>query len=190
MGCIASEEAPAGNPASKPERNLAGGPGGEIAISPLACELTSGSPAGSPAWADTIPFIPPVTAGFVIKVYDGDTITVAARLPYADSPLYRFPVRLRGIDSPEIRGKSPAERAAAVAARDALAARIFGRTVELRNTGSEKFGRLLADVYLTANLCAATDETSVASQSLNDWMVASGFAVKYDGGKKDEFVEP
>jgi len=148
--------------------------------------VSTNAPEGNPTWADTIPFIPPVTAGFVIKVYDGDTITVAARLPYADSPLYRFPVRLRGIDSPEIRGKTPAERAAAVAARDALAARISGRTVELRNTGSEKFGRLLADVYLTANLGAASDK----NQSLNDWMVASGFAVKYDGGKKDEFVEP
>ena len=82
--------------------------------------VSTNAPEGNPTWADTIPFIPPVTAGFVIKVYDGDTITVAARLPYADSPLYRFPVRLRGIDSPEIRGKTPAERAAAVAARDAF----------------------------------------------------------------------
>jgi len=181
MGCIASEEAPAGLPDGKqvglPDGKQVGLPTSKQVDSAVELTIDSQVDLGAPTWADTIPFVPPVTAGFVIKVYDGDTITVAARLPYADSPLYRFPVRLRGIDSPEIRGKTPAERAAAVAARDALAARIFGRTVELRNTGSEKFGRLLADVYVSD------------AQSLNDWMIANGFAVKYDGGKKDEFVE-
>jgi len=34
--------------------------------------------------------VPPIKHGRVIKVYDGDTITVAARMPYPKSPLYRF----------------------------------------------------------------------------------------------------
>jgi endonuclease YncB( thermonuclease family) len=41
-------------------------------------------------WNDTVPFVPPITKGRVIKVYDGDTITIAARLPHPKSPLYRF----------------------------------------------------------------------------------------------------
>lgn len=32
-------------------------------------------------WSDTVPFVPPITSGRVIKVYDGDTITIAAKLP-------------------------------------------------------------------------------------------------------------
>ena len=53
-------------------------------------------------YEDTIPFIPPITHGKVIKVYDGDTITIAALLPYENSKLYRFSVRINGIDCPEI----------------------------------------------------------------------------------------
>lgn len=53
-------------------------------------------------YVDTIPFVPPITSGKVIKVYDGDTITIASKLPYDHSPIYRFSVRLLGIDSPEM----------------------------------------------------------------------------------------
>jgi hypothetical protein len=44
------------------------------------------------AEAKPIEFVPPVTGGKVIKVYDGDTITIATTLPYPDSPLYKFRV--------------------------------------------------------------------------------------------------
>jgi endonuclease YncB( thermonuclease family) len=54
------------------------------------------------AYHDTIPFIPPITSGKVIKVYDGDTVTIASKLPYDNSPIYRFSIRLLGIDSPEM----------------------------------------------------------------------------------------
>ena len=56
------------------------------------------------------PFIPPISSGFVVKVYDGDTITIASKLPYESSPLYRFSVRLNGIDCPEIKGKDKNEK--------------------------------------------------------------------------------
>ena len=69
-------------------------------------------------WSDTLQFIPPVNTGQVIKVYDGDTITIAGHLPYDGSPLYRFSVRLNGIDCAEIKGKSEEEKACALRARD------------------------------------------------------------------------
>ena len=71
-------------------------------------------------WADTVELTFPIQEGYVIKVYDGDTITIAAKLPYIESPLYRFPVRLNGIDAPEIKGKTDDEKIAAKQARDAL----------------------------------------------------------------------
>ena len=37
-------------------------------------------------YKDTIPFIPPITSGKVIKVYDGDTITIASKLAFEGSP--------------------------------------------------------------------------------------------------------
>ena len=38
-------------------------------------------------YKDTTPFIPPLTYGKVIKVYDGDTLTIASKLPYDGVPL-------------------------------------------------------------------------------------------------------
>ena len=50
------------------------------------------------SWEDTVQFVPPINEGIVIKVHDGDTFTLAAKLPYEKSPLYRFSVRLNGIN--------------------------------------------------------------------------------------------
>ena len=71
-------------------------------------------------WDETVPFTFPITGGQVIKVYDADTITIASKLPYDASPLYRLSVRLNGIDTPEIKGKgvSDEEKEAAILARD------------------------------------------------------------------------
>ena len=123
-------------------------------------------------WDDTIPFVVPVSIGQVIKVYDGDTITIAAKLPFARSPLYRFSVRLNGIDTPEIKGKSEDEISVAKEARDALSGLILHKNVVLKNVATEKYGRILADVYL--------DELHI-----NKWLIEQRFAVKYDGGTKN-----
>jgi len=122
-------------------------------------------------WRNCTPFVPPITTGYVIKVYDGDTITIATKLPYPESPLYRFPVRLNGIDAPEIKGKTEDEKTAAKAAKHALENIILHRTVLLKNTQTEKYGRILADVYLE-------------ELHLNKWMLDNRYAVPYDGGTK------
>ena len=44
-------------------------------------------------WDDTVEFTFPILGGRVIKVYDGDTITIASKMPFADSPLYRLKYR-------------------------------------------------------------------------------------------------
>ena len=127
-------------------------------------------------YKDTTLFIPQIRFAKVVKVYDGDTITVAAKLPFDTSPIYRFSVRLRSIDSPEIKGESKKERELAIQARDALYALIFGKIIELRHNGKEKYGRLLADIYYK-------------DIHVNWWMVEKGYAVLYDGGKKVRAIE-
>ena len=83
----------------------------------------------------TLPaFIPPLKAGRVIKVYDGDTITIATKVPgLIDSPIYKFSVRLNGIDTPEMRGGGEDEKSIAVKARDALAEKIMGKDILLKD---------------------------------------------------------
>ena len=127
-------------------------------------------------WKDTIAYVPPVKTGVVIKVYDGDTITVATKLHYPDYTMYRFSVRLSGIDSPEIKAKSVNEKKLAVLSKDALTKQIIGKTVELKNVSMEKYGRLLADVYCNGI-------------HINKWMLENGFAVPYSGKTKKRPTE-
>ena len=110
----------------------------------------------------------------MVKVYDGDTITVVATLDfgvYQSPQLYKFSVRLNGIDTPEIKTRNENEKRLATIARDELRSQLDGKIVELKNVATEKYGRLLADVY-------------VGDIHVNEWMVAKGYAVKYDGGTK------
>ena len=122
-------------------------------------------------WSQTIPFIPPITQGYVIKVYDGDTITIASKLPYENSELYRFSVRLNGIDAPEIKGKSEDEKNAAHISQKALEKLILHKHVILKNTNTEKYGRILADVYCD-------------DLHLNQWLLDHKLALPYNGKTK------
>lgn len=126
------------------------------------------------SYLNTEPFVPKITEGKVIKVYDGDTITIAARLPYINAPISRFSVRLSGIDSPELKTQNPNEKIAAIISRDKLHDLIFDKIVTLRNVSLEKYGRILADVYL--------DQLHV-----NQWLLDNHCAIKYDGGQKSDF---
>jgi micrococcal nuclease len=124
-------------------------------------------------WEDTTEFTFPITGGRVIKVYDADTITIASKLPYDASPMYRLSVRLNGIDTPEIKGKgvSDEEKNAAKVARDFVYNLVFNKYVRLENVQSEKYGRILADVY-------------IGDTHLNELLIKERYAVKYDGGTK------
>ena len=124
-------------------------------------------------WEDTVPFTFPIKGGQVIKVYDADTITIAAKLPHDGSPIYRLSVRLNGIDSPEIKGKgiSDDEKTAAKNARDFVSNMILDKYVRLENINSEKYGRILADVYY-------------GDVHLNDLLLKERYAVPYAGGTK------
>lgn len=122
-------------------------------------------------WKDTVQFVPPVEKGIVIKVYDGDTITIASKLPYPESPLYRFSVRLNGIDCPEIKGKDENEKQCAQIAKQEMSDLILNKIVTLKNVETEKYGRILADVY-------------IGELHLNKHMIEKRLAVTYDGGTK------
>jgi endonuclease YncB( thermonuclease family) len=104
-------------------------------------------------------------------VYDGDTITIASKMPYENSPLFRFNVRLNGIDTPEIKSKNENEKLLAKKARDSLSQLIIHKNITLQNVKNEKYGRILADVYLD-------------DLHLNKWMIDQHFAVEYDGKTK------
>ena len=121
--------------------------------------------------AESIPFVPPITSGLVIKVYDGDTFTLVSKLPYLDSPVYRFSVRLLGIDCAELKSKDETEKSCAIAARDELTRMVLNKYVTLHNVQTEKYGRILANVY-------------VDDLNINKHMLEKRLAVEYDGKTK------
>jgi len=117
-------------------------------------------------------FVPPLKTGKVIKVYDGDTITIASKVPgLYNSPIYKFSIRLNGIDTPEMRTKDEDEKEIAILARDALSEKIMGKEIRLENIKTEKYGRVLCDIYLDQS-------------HLNQWLIDEKYALPYDGGTK------
>ena len=125
---------------------------------------------------DTPKFIPKLTTGVVLKVYDGDTITVASRINNIGK-IWKWSVRLRNIDCPEIRSGDEQEKKIAIIAKTTLKNRLMpndiGQIVELRDIDYDKYGRILCDVYH-------------CDQHLNKWMIDQHLAVKYDGGTKQK----
>lgn len=129
-------------------------------------------------WKDIPEFVPPITQGVVIKVYDGDTIWVASELTFIDedghphTEIYKFNIRPRGFDTPEIRTRDEDEKQIAYKARDFLRSKIMNQMVYLKNLEPEaKWGRILADVYWS-------------DRNLADVMVGARLAVPYNGGTK------
>jgi endonuclease YncB( thermonuclease family) len=96
----------------------------------------------------------------VVGVYDGDTVTCL------DENNQQQKVRLAEIDAPES-GQDFGK-----VSREALAAMVFGRTVEVTDQGRDRYGRWIARL-------------SVDGTDVNRQMVASGNAWVYTAYSKD-----
>lgn len=110
-------------------------------------------------------------AAEVVRVVDGDTLIVRARIWIGQT--VEVHVRLAGIDAPEIKGKCAEERASAERARAYLAALTRSGRVRLTGISSDKYGgRVIAHV--------ASDEAPDLGAALS----ARGLARVYDGRKR------
>lgn len=119
---------------------------------------------------ETVPFVPEVREGEVLKVYDGDTFTLGFYQSYSKIP-YRIRVRMRGIDTPEMKSGDLRKMARARSAQKFLFSQIYGKTVQLTDVSMEKYGRLLANVYCDG-VC------------INQLMLDQHYAVSYNGKLK------
>lgn len=121
----------------------------------------------------------------VLRILDGDTVDIA--LYHAGLRMtYRHRVRLYGIDTPEKHPKKDQpnrelEMAASARSTDALRHRLeaIHHLPEAVFHSTDKYGRLLCTLY-------APDQPPPA-QSINDWMIAEGYAYAYDGKTKKTF---
>lgn len=100
----------------------------------------------------------------ITDVYDGDTCTANIALGFYIHHIQKL--RLLGINTPELKGIT---KLRGIAARDRLRELILGKTVYIQTQKDDAFGRWLANIYLSP----------VGEASVNDQLVAEGFAVPY-----------
>lgn len=108
-----------------------------------------------------------------IKNYDADTITF--NIPNTH-PLIgeKISVRVRHIDTPEIKGKLPCEKEVARIAKNLIEHKMKNaKNIELKNIERDKYFRILADVV-------------VDGVNLSEVLIKNKLAYSYEGGTKEK----
>ena len=99
-----------------------------------------------------------------ISNHDADTCTLAVDVGFGITIKEIF--RLFGINAPEMKGDTLEESRRG---RDVLKAKLEGQDLIVRtHKAKEKFGRYLCEIQIPGE-----------SMTVNDWLVANGYAVEY-----------
>ena len=117
-----------------------------------------------------------VTVSKVISVYDGDTfrVNIDSLPPIVGK---NIPIRVNGVDTPEIRGKCQYEKNLALEARDFVRIKLTNaKEIKLTNLQRGKYFRVVANVV-------------VDGVSLERELLDNKLAYKYSGGKKLSWCE-
>ena len=112
----------------------------------------------------------------VTKVVDGDTIDADIDLGFDISLTKR--IRLAGIDTPESRTTNLKEKALGLESKEWMKKTLAGAKDILIKTelpdSTEKYGRIIGHLFINGQ-----------EISLNNQMIAEGYALAYDGVTKD-----
>jgi len=112
-------------------------------------------------YEDIDTFVPIIEEGKIVRIHDGNTVTVATRIFIEGKKtmrLYRFTVRLRGVDASLKEGS-----------REALQDFIFGKIVKMQGINYDKYGRLCGDI------------NTLDRVNVGEWMINNGQAVPISG---------
>ena len=112
----------------------------------------------------------------VINAYDGDTLSVKADI-WPDLT-HSGNVRVRGVDTPEIRGQCEQERELAIAARDYVRYLLVDQSITLTELENDLYGgRVLAKVHLSTG------------ENLADLLIEKGYGRAYDGAGRENWCD-
>ena len=117
-----------------------------------------------------------VTVSKVISVYDGDTfrVNIDSLPPIVGK---NIPVRLEGVDTPEINGKCQYEKDLALEARDFVRSKLSNAVeILLNDLQRGKYFRIVAKVYIDG-------------VNLEEELLQNGLAYQYNGGKKSNWCK-
>ena len=124
----------------------------------------------------------------VDKVVDGDTVDVTIDLGFCIKHSVR--VRLRDIDTPEVRTADPVEKEHGIMAKNAVAGLLKHECI-LRcdsTDNRDKFGRVLGTI-ITKNCGNASTADLGYDVDVNMYLFRNHYAVSYAGQSKDEIIE-
>ena len=114
-------------------------------------------------WFDKRPF---EMEAKCVKVYDGDTITVA--FDTFGLGIFKHSVRINNIDTPEMSRVGEVEKEMGKKARDYLSDLILDKIITVKCIKRERYGRLLSDI-------------SVGNVDVATKLIEAGLAVEYHG---------
>lgn len=108
-----------------------------------------------------------------VRNYDADTITFD--IPNVHPLIGKnIGIRVRHVDTPEIRGKLPCEKEAARNSRRLVENLLKrGQRIDLVNIDKDKYFRILADVYIDG-------------ADLKDYLLKNNLAYRYEGKTKQK----
>ena len=121
-----------------------------------------------------------VLKGRVVRVLDGDTVQV---IVLNEDKLESHRFRLHGIDAPELHPRKDSifrdeEKEAAIKSKEMLEQKLAedSNLCVITFTKDDKYGRRMGALSTRHGV------------NVNEWMVNKGYAVAYDGGKKQSYV--
>ena len=109
----------------------------------------------------------------IASIYDGDTFKINLNCSLA---VYceKVPVRVRGVDTPEIKGKTEREKKLAQKAKEFAKEFLSQEPINLSNCSRDKYFRLLCDVK------------NGQGKSLAQELIKRNLGYSYDGGTKSD----
>ena len=119
------------------------------------------------------------------RVVDGDTVDAMIDLGFGVHVKKR--IRLAGINAPEARTRDKQEKILGLAAKDRLKAILDSadNNFELESQELGKYGRVLGRLHIDK----LDGKDVITKVCINDSLVKEGYAVEYDGGKREKVVK-
>ena len=119
------------------------------------------------------------------RVVDGDTVDAMIDLGFGVHVKKR--IRLAGINAPESRTRDKQEKILGLAAKDRLKTIMDGADnyFELESQELGKYGRVLGILHIDK----LDGKAVITKVCVNDCLVKEGYAVEYDGGKREKIVK-
>ena len=119
------------------------------------------------------------------RVVDGDTVDAMIDLGFGVHVKKR--IRLAGINAPESRTREKQEKILGLAAKERLKDMLNSadNNFELESKEVGKYGRVLGVLHIDE----LDGKDVITKVCINDSLVKEGYAVEYDGGKREKVVK-